>query len=115
MELKSAIKHEVQKFYESVEREDLVLAKEYLGRAHILAQSSIRFHLWIHWIMLVHSIQIRSLSEFFGQILRLIVTVPGHLLGKVPSGNIGWASVPLLQTGPIPEDLKDKILREELS
>lgn len=78
----------------------------HLGRVHILSQSSVGRHLKVHYLMFLYACFIFDKKEIFGQILRLIVTVPGHMLGKVPKGNTGWSSVGLTQTLPLPEDLK---------
>lgn len=78
----------------------------HLGRAHVLSQSSTTKHLYVHWLMFLFSVSRLDGKETLGQVLRLIVTVPGHLIGKVPVGNIGWSTVGLTQTMPIPDDLK---------
>ena len=79
----------------------------YLSRAHILSQKSVRLHLRVHWIMFLYALSRDDAKEVRGQALRLLVTIPGHLFGRVPLGNIGWSTVKLTQTMPIPEDLKD--------
>ncbi len=78
----------------------------YLGRAHILSQIYPLSHLYVHFLMLFSSLRFFRLGEISGQILRVFVTLPGHLIGKVPKGNIGWSTVPLTQEMDIPEDLK---------
>lgn len=78
----------------------------YLGRAHILSQTYPLSHLYVHFLMLFSSLRFFRLGEILGQILRVFVTLPGHAIGKVPHGNIGWSSVPLTQEMDIPEDLK---------
>jgi hypothetical protein len=78
----------------------------FLSRAHILSQKSVRLHLRTHWLMFQYSLKNKNYQEVRGQVLRLIVTIPGHLFGKVPVGNIGWATVKLTETMEIPEDLK---------
>lgn len=79
----------------------------HLGRAHIIAQSSPLKHLYVHFIMLRYAIAKADFKEVSGQILRILVTLPGHLLGKVPAGNIGWSTVRLTEKMPVPEDLKE--------
>lgn len=86
----------------------------HLSRAHILSQSSTFNHLRIHWLMFGYAIGRKDYGEVMGQILRLLVTVPGHLLGRVPVGNIGWSTVGLVEELPIPEDLR-KVIEEAKS
>lgn len=79
----------------------------HLGRAHIISQSSTMTHLYVHLLMLNFALKKLNGKEVAGQILRLLVTIPGHLIGKVPQGNIGWSTVGLTEQMPIPDDLKD--------
>ena len=87
-------------------RDDLCLL--HLGRAHIISQSMNSFeHLSIHFIMFCYACRKRDPKEVLGQLLRLLVTLPGHLFGKVPLGNTGWTTMKLTDERPIPDDLKD--------
>lgn len=83
----------------------------HLGRVHILAQNSITRHMATHFMMFLYALMKFDAKEVCGQLLRLIVTIPGHIIGRVPQGNIGWASVGLTEVMPIPEDLKDVVKR----
>ena len=78
----------------------------HLGRAHILSQLSVSAHLMVHWHMFNYALLSLDAKEIAGQVLRLVVTVPGHVLGRVPWGNTGWTSVDLTKPMAIPEDLK---------
>ena len=84
----------------------------HLSRAHILSQRYIFLHLKTHFLMLNYAILHFDLRESLGQLLRIVVTVPGHLLGKVPVGNTGWSKVGLTQKMPVPPDLT-KILERD--
>jgi hypothetical protein len=44
-----------------------------------------------------------------------LITIPGHILRKVPIGNTGWSDIGLVQTMPIPEDLDKKLKKLESS
>jgi len=77
----------------------------HLGRVHILAQNSVSRHMTTHFQMFLYALMKFNLKEVFGQLIRLIVTIPGHIIGKVPKGNIGWSTVGLTEVMPIPEDL----------
>lgn len=57
--------------------------------------------------MLHYALSQMNLTEVRGQVLRLIVTLPGHALGKVPQGNVGWSFVGLTEEMPVPEDILD--------
>lgn len=105
-DLKRYFKNEINQFKNASAREDHVSCFFHLGRAHILSQKSVVLHLKVHLIMLRYSFKRKDAVEFFGQILRLFVTIPGHLFGKVPVGNIGWSTVGLTEQMPVPEDLK---------
>lgn len=84
-------------------------AKHHLGRAHILSQNSVALHLYIHVLMLGYAAGRGEIREMIGQLLRLFVTIPGHLLGRVPKGNIGWASVGLTEEMIVPQDIEEVI------
>jgi hypothetical protein len=71
---------------------DYAELRYHLGRAHVLSQNNPWKHLWVHWLMFKAAIRNLDFHEIQGQLLRLVVTLPGHLLGRVPEGNIGWSS-----------------------
>lgn len=80
-------------------------AVHYLERAHILGQR----YFWAHAISHVWMLRVASrrndAKEIFGQITRLIATIPGYIFGWLPVGNTGGASVSPLKPMPIPKDL----------
>lgn len=100
------IKKELEIYYQAYSSSDFEKARTHLGRAHILSQASVFEHLRIHGLMLAYALKTHDLKGIFGQIIRLLFTLPGHLLGKVPQGNIGWSTVGLTETMELPEDLK---------
>lgn len=77
----------------------------HLERAHILGQRYFGAHVLTHWWMLKVGMRQRSGRETWGQIMRLIATVPGYLFGWVPKGNTGGADVSPVKPMPIPDDL----------
>lgn len=105
-ELLDQFEREVVNFQSALDQRDHEKCFYYLGRAHVLSQKSVRQHLKVHWMMFKYSVNRKDFNEVGGQVLRLLVTIPGHLFGKVPVGNIGWATVRLTETMPVPEDLK---------
>lgn len=102
-----AMMREIESYNRARSESNHELSLYHLGRAHIISQKSTRYHLYVHFLMLLYALERTDLKEIIGQILRLTVTVPGHILGKVPKGNIGWATIGLTQELPIPDDLKD--------
>lgn len=60
-----------------------------LEEAHLLAQPYAGPHFYVHWKMFLLAYEFRIWNEFFGQIPRLILAIPGSLLGKAPKGNVG--------------------------
>ncbi len=78
---------------------------EYLERAHILSQSSTLQHVRVHWLMLRWAARQRNVSEFMGQIVRIVVAACVTALGLVPTGNTGGTNVSPFRPMPIPADL----------
>ena len=60
-----------------------------LERAHILSQPFALPHLYIHWLMFLLALRHYVFKEAIGQIPRLILAMPGSLIGKAPRGNVG--------------------------
>ncbi len=88
-----------------------------LETAQILGQQFLLPHIVVHLWMLRVGAARRDNREVFGQIVRLIATVPGFILGWVPLGNTGGANVSALKPMPVPEALsrlvpKQNVLRE---
>lgn len=82
----------------------------HLERAHILGQFFALKHLHVHVLMIEYSIRHKIVREFFGQIPRIILAVPGSILKLAPKGNTGGADVGIFEPMQIPDDLQ-KILR----
>lgn len=97
---------EIAKYQSARAKLDHELAFRHLGRAHILSQGRWIHHLYIHVLMFEYAWKRKDFHELGGQVLRLIATVPGHLIKRLPTGNIGWSTVGMFQKMPIPEDLK---------
>jgi len=86
-------------------RGDLDAAFTALERVHILGQRYLVPHIVTHLRMLRVGWKRRDSREVAGQVLRLIATVPGFLIGWVPKGNPGGANVSALKPVPIPSEL----------
>lgn len=75
-----------------------------LEAAHVLGQSRLSLHWRSHALMLRFAVELRDWPEALGQAMRLALVPPGHLLGALPAGNIGRATVHALRPmAPQPE------------
>lgn len=75
----------------------------WLEAAHVVGQTELRLHWAAHTAMLRFAIQTRNLREVAGQLLRLALVPLGHLLQRLPAGNIGRATVSAFATMPAHE------------
>lgn len=69
----------------------------WLEAAHVLGQTALGLHWRSHTAMLRYALQLRDRREVAGQLLRLALVPLGHLLQRLPIGNIGRAHVPALR------------------
>lgn len=102
---KAAYRSEISKTREHYARGDLARAVHHLERAHIVGQRYFWAHAVSHVWMLRIAWRRKDAREIFGQINRLIATIPGCVFGWVPVGNTGGANVSPVQPMPIPNDL----------
>lgn len=72
-------------------------AWRWLEAAHVLGQGALALHWRSHIAMLNYALQLRDTREAAGQLLRLALVPLGHLLGRLPAGNIGRARVAALR------------------
>ncbi len=70
----------------------------WLEAAHVLGQTTLGLHWRSHTAMLRYALQLRDGREVAGQLLRLALVPLGHLLQRLPQGNIGRAHVHALET-----------------
>lgn len=105
-DFKKTFDFEMSSFYEARRKGLHDKCRYHLGRAHILSQKKMTLHLRVHLSMLSYGFARRDIREVLGQIIRLLATTPGHLINRLPKGNIGFASVGMLEEMEIPEDLK---------
>jgi hypothetical protein len=82
----------------------------HLERAHILSQPLAGLHLRTHGAMFAASVRRRDGREVAGQLLRLLLAVPGSISGRYPVGNTGGADVSAFSPMAVPEDLRPLLL-----
>ncbi len=82
----------MQRFRESMSQ-DTECRWRWLMAAHIVGQHHFPLHWHNHRAMLSFAWTKRDYREVFGQLFRLSLVPVGHLIGKLPSGNIGRATV----------------------
>ena len=95
---------EITNYSQARMRKNHELSTYHLGRAHILSQYRWFHHLYVHFLMFEYARTRKDWKEVGGQILRIVVTVPGHLLKRLPIGNTGWSNVHLMEKMPLPKD-----------
>ena len=82
------------------------LCWQHLRFAHIAAQPMAWQHLKVHFLMLSLAIQTSNKREFFGQIARSLLAVPGSLSGRYPRGNPGTSDVSMFEVFEVPQELR---------
>jgi hypothetical protein len=85
----------------------------HLERAHILSQPMAWPHLETHAARHAAARRRRDRRELAGQLLRLLLAVPGSVSGRYPAGNTGGADVNAFQPMPIPDDLRSLLTLED--
>lgn len=77
---------------------DYNLHLEKLEEEHILSQPKAWPHFLVHWEILKLAAAHRVWNEFFCQIPRLILAMPGSWLGKAPKGNVGSSKMGIFES-----------------
>ena len=77
----------------------------HLERAHVLGQSSTKWHVYAHGLMLIWSVHRHDWRELAGQLFRMVGAALTTAVGLIPSGNTGGANVSPFQPMPIAKDL----------
>jgi hypothetical protein len=78
----------------------------WLMAAHVVGQHQAALHFDSHRRMLGLAHESRDWREVAGQLLRIALLPFGHLLGKLPAGNIGRATVGVTQVMEPPEPVQ---------
>ena len=100
-ELVAAKQHENQGQYTK--------AFSHLENAHVLGQASTRWHVYVHYLMLVWGVKQKLPKECLGQIVRIVGAATKTALGMVPTGNTGGSNISPFKRLPIAPALQAKI------
>ncbi|MCC2675389.1 MAG: hypothetical protein K0R58_2336 [Ramlibacter sp.] len=87
-------------------RERRELQWTWLMAAHVVGQHEPLLHFDSHRRMLWLARETRDWGEVMGQLLRIALLPIGHLLRRIPTGNIGRATVPVTQAMQPPETVQ---------
>jgi len=79
---------------------------EWLMAAHVVGQHDAGLHFDSHCRMLALARSTGDWREAAGQVLRIALLPLGHLLRRIPAGNIGRATVPVTQRMQPPETVQ---------
>jgi len=79
---------------------------DWLMAAHVVGQHDAALHFDCHRRMARLARDSGDWSEFAGQLLRIALLPLGHLLGRVPEGNIGRATVGVTRRMAPPEPVQ---------
>ena len=99
------LNHEVARARELLGRGNLDEATVHLERAHVLGQSSVRWHVLAHWLLLKVAIRRHQGIAALGQAVRIVLGAVGSAVGRVPTGNTGGSDVSMFARMPIAPDL----------
>ncbi len=83
----------------------------WLEAAHVTGQTVLRLHWQSHIWMLRYARQMQDRDEISGQLLRLALVPLGHLLRRLPLGNIGRSHVNAFKPMVVP-DAVSQLIRE---
>ena len=78
----------------------------WLMAAHVVGQHHAGLHFDSHRRMLALAKQTGDWKEVLGQLARIALLPLGHLLRRIPQGNIGRATVPITQEMQPPETVQ---------
>ncbi|MBX3587445.1 MAG: DUF3703 domain-containing protein [Ramlibacter sp.] len=81
----------------------------WLEAAHVTGQSVLKLHWQSHVWMLRHARQSQDRAEIGGQLFRLALVPLGHLLQRLPLGNIGRSHVNAFKPMVVPDAVAQRI------
>lgn len=83
-----------------------------LEEAHIFAQPDPSTHFYVHWQMLIVAFKTKDRKELWGQIIRLMLSIPSSVFRSYPIGNTGRSNVGLFS--PMKLSQRNQIKMEKL-
>lgn len=89
--------------FDAMPSESIEVRWQYLTAAHIVGQHHFGLHIDSHRVMLAFAARNGDWAEMGGQLFRLALVPIGHLTGKLPTGNIGRATVSAFAPMPLDE------------
>lgn len=92
--------------FEAQPADEYELRWNWLMAAHVVGQHDVRLHFDSHRRMLGLARHAQDWPEMFGQLLRIALLPLGHLLGRIPFGNIGRSTVGVTQRMDPPEPVQ---------
>lgn len=109
-ELRQAFNVEMTAAIALYEGEEFAQAVQHLEVAHVLGQQYVAPHIATHYWMLRIGLKRRSMSEVFGQAMRILLGTLGSAVGIVPVGNTGGTNVSMWKRLPINASI-EKLIR----
>ncbi|MFZ5666035.1 MAG: DUF3703 domain-containing protein [Pseudomonadota bacterium] len=106
MKVGAIYENEIAAYRDARARNNVKLAWHHLERAHIVSQPHVGLHFSGHLAMFTFALSLRDWPEAWGQVARLALVPLGAIVGRIPRGNTGRASVSVFQSMPVPSDLK---------
>lgn len=105
-ELRQAYEREMASARAAYRAAALASAMRHLEIAHVLGQRQVGPHVATHWWMLKIAFRRRSLSQAWGQLLRILLGALGSSVGVVPVGNTGGTDLGMFKRLPIDPALR---------
>lgn len=90
-------------------------AMHHLKTAHVLGQNYVLPHVRSHWVMFRIAIKRHSLTDGWGQAIRIVLGALGSAVGVVPIGNTGGTDISLFARLPIEPEMKALLMRDRAS
>lgn len=112
--IKQAFEFEMDTARRLVKAGDLETAFSHLERAHVIGQQYVVPHVRSHWWMLRIGLKRHSMTEIWGQAIRIALGAFGSAVGIVPTGNTGGTDINIFRKLSIQPDI-EKILRPDSS
>lgn len=103
--LKDAFETEMTTAYSLFQNGSLHEAFRHLERAHVMGQRYVVPHVRSHWLMLRIGLARHSVTEVWGQAMRIALGALGSAVDVVPIGNTGGTIISMFACKPIAPDL----------